>query len=111
MKKIEVNLPVGKARLSLKDVTIIGGINGSGKTFLLETIVERAKKEGIPCLYIPALEAWQYSFSEQAVNACQKNFKYFDEKPLEQYGMGERFLLGMIQKIMDFSENYHVRNS
>ncbi len=104
MKKIEVNLPVGKAKLSLNDVTIIGGINGSGKTLLLEAIVERAKKEGIPCLYIPALEAYKYNFSDNAINACQKNFKYFDEKPFEQYGMGERFLLGMIQKIIDFSD-------
>ena len=105
MKKIEVNLPVGKAKLSLNNVTIIGGINGSGKTLLLEAIARKASKEGIPCLYIPALEAWQYNFSDNAVNACQKNFKYFSKKPPEHYGMGERFLLGMIQKILDFSSN------
>ena len=103
MEKIEVNLPVGKVKLSFNDVTIIGGINGSGKTLLLEAIVKKASEEGTPCLYIPALEAWRYNFSDNAVNACQKNFKYFDKKPPEYYGMGERFLLGMIQKILDFS--------
>jgi len=105
MKKIEVDLPVGRVELILNDVTIVGGINGSGKTLLLEAIVERARKEGVPCLYIPALEAYKYNFSDNAVDACQKNFKYFDKKPPEHYGMGERFLLGMIQKVLDFSSN------